>query len=109
MVPSSSTWVDPASFPKAFPTYTAPGTFSWNTLPRMRHHHGDARADAIALRERDVADGDAGDVGDGVERAGGEHAGRDAQVPGARTRRLLRGDRDNGGQDDGDRDGTHSA
>src|SRR6266851_1589046 len=33
MVPSSFTWVEPASFPNAFPTNTAPATLSWNTLP----------------------------------------------------------------------------
>ncbi len=33
IVPSSFTWVEPASFPKAFPTNTAPATLSWNTLP----------------------------------------------------------------------------
>src|ERR1019366_815448 len=31
--PSSSTWVEPASLPKALPTKTAPGTFSRNRLP----------------------------------------------------------------------------
>ena len=29
IVPSSTTWVEPASLPKAFPIWTAPGTFSW--------------------------------------------------------------------------------
>jgi len=31
--PSSSTWVEPASLPKALPTKTAPGTFSQKRLP----------------------------------------------------------------------------
>ena len=33
IVPSSRTWVEPASFPKALPTKTAPGTFSWKRFP----------------------------------------------------------------------------
>ena len=32
-VPNSSTWVEPASLPKALPTNTAPATFSWTNCP----------------------------------------------------------------------------
>ncbi len=57
---------------------------------------GDARAGGPAARwqigpaPRDgtVTDGHAGHVGDGVQRAGGQGAHRDAQVTGSRTRRL---------------------
>ena len=44
-VPSSSTCVDPASFPNALPTNTAPGTLSWNRFPAAGHDRRDARAD----------------------------------------------------------------
>ena len=33
IVPSSRTWVDPASLPNALPTKTAPATFSRKRLP----------------------------------------------------------------------------
>jgi hypothetical protein len=33
-VPSSCTRVEPASFPRALPTKTAPATLSWNRLPQ---------------------------------------------------------------------------
>ena len=46
---------------------------------------GDAGADAVVATEGGVADADAGDVGDGVEGAGGHGAEEDAGVAGAET------------------------
>ena len=85
IVPSSSTCVEPASLPKALPTNTAPGTLSWNRLPAMREHRGDAGAHAAAFHERHVADAHASDVGDRVQRTRREHTRLDAQITRAGT------------------------
>ena len=57
----------------------------------MRHDDGHAGANAVTLVERQVTDGDAGDVGDRVLRSGLEHAGRQSEVAGARPG-ILRGE-----------------
>ena len=49
----------------------------------VRQDGGHSGADRVALAHRGVAHRDAGDVGDGVERAGRQHARGDAELAGA--------------------------
>ena len=51
----------------------------------VRQDGGHPGADRVAPDDGGLADQDPRHVGDGVERPGGEHAGRDAQGAGART------------------------
>ena len=46
----------------------------------MRQDRGDAGADVVAANDRRLPDFDAGDVRDGVERAGRKDADGDAEV-----------------------------
>ena len=96
IVPSSSTCVDPASFPKAFPTKTAPGHLLAEQIAAVRKDGRDAGADRVALHDSDVTDRDASHVGDRVQGAGRSRAW--CQLELARPRpRLAVG---HGGEDD---------
>ncbi len=55
---------------------------------------------SFAFDERDLADLDPGDVGDGVERAGGQDADDEAEFAGPGT--VLRGQEDGAEGDSGD-------
>ena len=61
----------------------------------MRHDHRDARPYVIALVQRHVPDRDAGDVGNGIQGSGCEHAGRETDVARARPSFVLRRQRRN--------------
>ena len=54
----------------------------------MRHDDGDAGADEVAVDACLLPHAHAADVGEGVQRAGLEHAGREADVAGPRPRSL---------------------
>ncbi len=92
MVPSSCTCVDPASLPKALPTKTAPATFSTKEIPGVGKDCGHAGPHGVSRHQGRVADANAGDIRDGVERPRAAGAGLDAEVTRART--ALRGDVD---------------
>jgi hypothetical protein len=60
-------------------------------VARVRKDGGHARANAVALDDREVADAHPGDVGDRVEGAGRKDAGGQADVTGARAGLRPRG------------------
>jgi hypothetical protein len=70
---------------------------------------GDTGANGVGFEHRGVANEDAGDVGNGVERAGRENADADAYVAGARASWVLCGecvdpqDQDRDGENEGTR------
>ena len=51
----------------------------------VREDRGDAGVDGIAVIDGDLAHEHAGDIGDGVQRAWRQHAGRDTNLPRARA------------------------
>jgi hypothetical protein len=89
--PSSFTCVEPASYPKALPMKTAPGTFSRNMLPECGRDGGDAGVNVVALIQSNLADLHASYVGDRIERAAGKYADFQSQITGARPLILLLG------------------
>ena len=81
--PSSATWVTPSSLPKPLPTWMAAGTRSRKALPGWGRMAVTPVRTESPIDDGGLADADAGDVGDRVQRARREGAGDDAEVAGA--------------------------
>ncbi len=71
-------------------------------VPVVRHDGRHSGPHGVAFDDRGVADPYAGDVRDGVERAGRQHARDDAEI--ARARPLLRRHAETDGRDASDRE-----